>query len=47
MIAAFKDAGFTDVRITHRFDCFEATSKEKIARKYGVMGVNLSAVRAH
>jgi hypothetical protein len=44
---AFADGGFRDVRITHRFDCFEATSKEKIARKYGVMGVNLSAIRAH
>jgi hypothetical protein len=33
------------VRITERFDCFDATSKEKTARRYGVIGVNLSAVR--
>jgi hypothetical protein len=45
-VAAFVEAGFDDVQITHRFDCFEATSKEKIARKYGVVGVNLSAIRA-
>jgi len=30
---------------THRFDCFEAASKERTARRYGVIGVNLSAVR--
>jgi hypothetical protein len=41
------DAGFNDVSFTHRYNCFEATSKEKTARKYGVMGVNLSATRAH
>jgi hypothetical protein len=33
------------VRITERFDCFEATSKENTARQYGVIGVNLSAIR--
>jgi len=46
-VAAFAEAGFSDVSITDRFNCFEATSKEKTARKYGVMGVNLSAIRAH
>ena len=45
-MAAFAEAGFTDVRITERFDCFAGTSKEKTARRYGVMGVNLSATRA-
>jgi hypothetical protein len=40
------EAGFTGVRITDRFDCFGGTSKEKTARRYGVIGVNLSAVRA-
>ena len=34
------------MRITDRFDCFEATSKEKTARRYGVIGVNLSAIRS-
>jgi hypothetical protein len=39
------EAGFSDVRITERFDCFAATSKEKTARRYGVIGANLSAIR--
>jgi hypothetical protein len=42
----FAEAQFTDVRITERFDCFEGTSKEKTARRYGVIGVNLSAFRS-
>jgi hypothetical protein len=46
LVAAFGEAGFTEARITDRFDCFEATSKEKTARRYGVIGVNLSAVRS-
>jgi hypothetical protein len=41
----FAETGFADVHITQRFDCFEATSKEKTARRYGVIGVNLSAIR--
>jgi hypothetical protein len=32
-----------DVRLTRRFDCFRGTSKEKIARKFGVQGVNVFA----
>ena len=34
-----------DVAITSRFDCFAGTTKERTARRYGVVGVNLSAVR--
>ncbi len=30
--------GLEDVRVTARFDCFGAASKEKAARKYGVHG---------
>jgi hypothetical protein len=41
----FAGAGFDDVRVTRRFDCFGGTTKERTARKYGVMGVNLAAVR--
>lgn len=41
----FEAAGFDDVAITKRFDCFAGASKERTARRYGVMGVNLSAVR--
>jgi hypothetical protein len=44
-VAAFEDARFTDVKITHRFDPFGSTSKEKTARRYGVIGANLSAIR--
>ncbi len=36
-------AGFRDVRITERFDCFRGTSKERTARKYGVLGMNVYA----
>ena len=46
MIEVFASAGFTNVAITHQFDCFAGTSKERTARKYGVMGVNLSGVRS-
>jgi hypothetical protein len=34
------------VRVTHRYDCFRGTSKEKTARHFAVIGVNLSGVRA-
>jgi hypothetical protein len=46
LVSAFAEAGFTDVGITQRFDCFKVTSKEKTARRYGVIGVNLSAIRS-
>jgi len=46
MIEAFRSAGFDDPRIVARFDCFAGTSKERTARRYGVMGVNLLAIRA-
>lgn len=36
-------AGFSDVKITDRFDCFGGTSKENVARKFGVHGVNVFA----
>ena len=39
-------AGFRDVRVTDRYDCFRGTSKEKIARAFAVIGANLSGVRA-
>ncbi len=35
--------GFQDVAVVARFDCFRGTSKERIAQKYGVRGVNLLA----
>jgi hypothetical protein len=35
--------GFRDVELRERFDSFRGTSKERIARKYEVMGVNVFA----
>jgi len=35
--------GFTDVVVRDRFDCFRGTSKEGVAKKYGVVGVNVYA----
>ena len=35
--------GFRDVEVRERFDSFRGTSKERFARKYGVMGVNVYA----
>ena len=45
MIDVFTGAGFGSVGITQRFDCFGGTTKERTARRYGVIGVNLSALR--
>jgi hypothetical protein len=42
----FETAGFTGVRLLDRFDCFGGTRKERTARRYGVMGVNLTAARS-
>ncbi len=35
--------GFSEMKITDRFDCFRGTSKENVARKFGVHGVNVFA----
>ena len=35
--------GFSAVRVTHYFDCFEGTSKEAVAGKYSVRGANIYA----
>ncbi len=35
--------GFRSVEVRERFDTFRGTSKECIARKYGVVGVNVFA----
>jgi len=42
---ALTTAGFVDVAIKTRFDCFRGTSKENTARKYGVLGMNIYARR--
>jgi hypothetical protein len=46
MVELFRSAGFDDPSIGARFDCFAGTSKERTARRYGVIGVNLLAVRS-
>ena len=38
--------GFLGVEVRERFDTFRGTSKERIARKYGVVGVNVFAQKA-
>jgi hypothetical protein len=45
MIETFATAGFDDPRIVARFDCFAGTTKERTARRYGVVGANVLAVR--
>jgi hypothetical protein len=35
--------GFRDVAVREKFDTFRGTSKERVARKYGVVGVNVFA----
>jgi hypothetical protein len=37
--------GLRDVAVVRRFDCFQQTSKERIARKYGVIGVTVEAIK--
>ena len=42
-MALLGQIGFEDVAIQERFDCFRGTSKERVAMKYGVVGVNVYA----
>ncbi len=37
--------GFRDVAVRERFDPFRGASKERVARKFGVVGVNVYALR--
>lgn len=38
-----RGTGFQDVEFRERFDPFRATTKESVARKFGVIGVNVYA----
>jgi hypothetical protein len=38
-------AGFEQVAIRERFDSFRGTTKERTARKFGVIGVNVYAAK--
>lgn len=40
-----EQVGFERVQIRERFDPFLGTSKERVARKYGVAGVNVHAAK--
>jgi len=40
-----EDVGFEAVQVRERFDPFQGTSKEKVARKYRVAGVNVHAAK--
>jgi hypothetical protein len=40
-----EDLGFRGVEVRERFDPFQGTSKEKVARKYRVAGVNVHAAK--
>ena len=45
MIEVMKAAGFRRAAVQQHFDSFRATSKERIARKYGVRGANFIAYK--
>jgi hypothetical protein len=44
-VSFLQGLGFAEVRVTARFDCFRGTKKENTARKYGVLGANVYAVK--
>ena len=41
-----ESVGFRSARIAEYFDPFGGTSKERVARKYGVRGVNVHALKS-
>jgi hypothetical protein len=45
MIEALSQAGFRNARARHFFDSFAGTTKEGVARKYGVRGANFTAYK--
>jgi len=45
MIEALQKAGFRNARACRFFDSFSGTTKERVARKYGVRGANFVAYR--
>jgi len=45
LVAALHGVGLVDGRIVAEFDPFLGTSKERTARRYGVIGVSVAARR--
>ena len=45
-MAVLEAIGFRSVRITEYLDPFGGTSKERVARTYGVRGVNVHALKS-
>jgi hypothetical protein len=45
-VTVLEDIGFRSVRVDEYFDPFRGTSKERVARKYGVSGVNVHALKS-
>jgi hypothetical protein len=45
-VAVLEDIGFRSIRISEYFDPFGGTSKERVARTYGVRGVNVHALKS-
>jgi len=45
MTEVITEAGFRRAAVRRFFDTFRATSKEKVARKYGVRGANFIAYK--
>jgi len=45
LVWLLEDIGFDGVQVRERFDPFQGTSKEKVARKYRVAGVNVHAAK--
>ena len=45
-MTVLEDIGFPSVRVTENIDPFGGTSKERVARKYGVRGVNVHALKS-
>jgi hypothetical protein len=45
-MTVLEDIGFRSVRVSEYFDPFGGTSKERVARKYGVRGVNVHALKS-
>jgi hypothetical protein len=46
LVTVLGEIGFGPVRITEYFDPFGGTSKERVARKYSVRGVNVHALKS-